>query len=94
MCDTISGMTLTINLENHEAIETMTEGFGLRLALHEVGSFPLPLERGMTISGGFETSLALKLVSRNSNILTKNILYIIYSFVCILLLLLRQHNND
>ncbi|VDI22520.1 acid-sensing ion channel, other [Mytilus galloprovincialis] len=59
----VGGMTLTINLENHEAIETMTEGFGLRLALHEVGSFPLPLERGMTISGGFETSLALKLTT-------------------------------
>ncbi|CAG2197020.1 unnamed protein product [Mytilus edulis] len=60
----VGGMTLTINLENHEAIETMTEGFGLRLTLHEVGSFPLPLERGMTISGGFETSLALKLITQ------------------------------
>ncbi|CAC5423529.1 SCNN1B [Mytilus coruscus] len=59
----LGGMTLTINLENHEAIEKMTEGFGLRLALHEVGSFPLPLEKGMTISGGFETSLALKLTT-------------------------------
>ncbi|CAC5423530.1 SCNN1B [Mytilus coruscus] len=59
----LGGMTLTINLENHEAIEKMTESFGLRLTLHEVGSFPLPLEKGMTISGGFETSLALKLTT-------------------------------
>jgi hypothetical protein len=47
------------SLENHESFQDMTEGYGLRLVLHEIGSFPLPSEEGMTISGGYETSLAL-----------------------------------
>lgn len=58
-------MTLTINLENHEAFEAVTESFGLRLVIHEVGSFPLPNEKGTTISGGLETSLGLKMVTKS-----------------------------
>jgi hypothetical protein len=55
-------MVLTINLENHEAIEGLTEGYGMRMVVHEPKSFPLPLEEGMTISGGYETSIGLKMV--------------------------------
>ncbi|XP_052090811.1 amiloride-sensitive sodium channel subunit beta-like [Mytilus californianus] len=54
-----SGMVLTINLENHEAVEYLTEGFGMRMVIHEPKSFPLPMEEGMTISGGYETSIGL-----------------------------------
>ncbi|CAC5418667.1 unnamed protein product [Mytilus coruscus] len=56
-----SGMVLTINLENHEAVEDLTEGYGMRVVIHEPKSFPLPLEDGMTISGGYETSIGLKM---------------------------------
>jgi len=58
----VQGMSMTLNLENHESFQDMTEGYGLRLVLHEIGSFPLPSEEGMTISGGYETSLGIKLV--------------------------------
>lgn len=57
----MSGMVLTINLENHEAIEYLTEGYGMRMVVHEPKSFPLPLEEGITISGGYETSIGLKM---------------------------------
>ncbi|XP_063420400.1 degenerin deg-1-like [Mytilus trossulus] len=56
-----SGMVLTINLENHEAVEDLTEGYGMRMVVHEPKSFPLPLEEGLTVSGGYETSIGLKM---------------------------------
>lgn len=61
----VLGMVLTINLENHEAIEDLTEGYGMRMVIHEPKSFPLPLEEGLTVSGGYETSIGLKMVNRD-----------------------------
>ena len=56
-------MVLTINLENHEAIVGLTEGFGLRVVIHEQNSLPLPSDLGFTVSAGYETSVGLRMVN-------------------------------
>ena len=59
------GMLLTINLEDDEYITNFASGFGLRLVIHEPGTYPFPAAEGLTLSPGFETSIGLKMVGAN-----------------------------
>ena len=56
------GIKLTLNLEVDEYVKNFASGYGVRVVIHEPGTFPLPAEEGMTLSPGYETSIGLKAV--------------------------------
>ncbi|XP_046584648.1 amiloride-sensitive sodium channel subunit alpha-like [Haliotis rubra] len=61
-----SGLSMVINLESEEFIETFKTGYGLRVVIHDNGTRPFPGSEGFTVSAGSETSIALKLVRNDS----------------------------
>ena len=60
----VVGLKLVLNLEQSEYIHELASGTGLRLVLSEPGTFAMPSEDGITISGGFDTNIGLRKVSK------------------------------
>ncbi|XP_048249880.1 degenerin mec-4-like [Haliotis rufescens] len=58
-----SGLSMVINLEAEEFIDTFKTGYGLRVVIHDNGTRPFPGTEGFTVSAGSETSIAMKLVT-------------------------------
>ncbi|KAL5007108.1 hypothetical protein ScPMuIL_015914 [Solemya velum] len=58
----VYGISMTINLENHEFIEKYRRGYGARMVIHDQDSVPLPEENGITLSAGYETTIGLKML--------------------------------
>ncbi|XP_060580389.1 FMRFamide-activated amiloride-sensitive sodium channel-like [Ruditapes philippinarum] len=58
-----SGIKLTLNLEIDEYVERFSSGYGVRIVFHEPGTYPMPVEEGLTISAGFETSIGLRAIN-------------------------------
>ncbi|XP_067679109.1 amiloride-sensitive sodium channel subunit alpha-like [Haliotis asinina] len=57
-----SGLSMVINLESEDFIDTFKTGYGLRVVIHDNGTRPFPGSEGFTVSAGSETSIAMKLV--------------------------------
>ncbi|XP_067679108.1 acid-sensing ion channel 2-like [Haliotis asinina] len=58
-----SGLSMVINLESEEFIDTFKTGYGLRVVIHDNGTRPFPGSEGFTVSANSETSIAMKLVT-------------------------------
>ncbi|XP_062617799.1 amiloride-sensitive sodium channel subunit alpha-like [Saccostrea cucullata] len=56
-----SGLTLIFYTENEEFLTGISQGYGMRLQIHDVGSFPMPAQEGIYISSSFETHIGLRL---------------------------------
>ena len=48
--------------QNEEFLSGISEGYGMRLQIHEQGTFPMPDQEGIFISSSFETHIGLRLV--------------------------------
>ncbi|XP_046358012.2 degenerin mec-10-like isoform X2 [Haliotis rufescens] len=57
-----SGLSMVINLESEDFIDTFKTGYGLRVVIHDNGTRPFPGTEGFTVSAGSESSIAMKLV--------------------------------
>ncbi|KAL3869756.1 hypothetical protein ACJMK2_042397 [Sinanodonta woodiana] len=49
-------------IKHAEFLETVSEGYGARLVIHEPGTIPLPSSEGIFISSSFETNIGLRMV--------------------------------
>ncbi|XP_060588552.1 degenerin unc-8-like [Ruditapes philippinarum] len=56
------GIKMTLNLEIDEYVSNFSTGYGVRLLLHEPGTYPLPTDEGITLGPGTETNIGLKMV--------------------------------
>ncbi|KAL3869753.1 hypothetical protein ACJMK2_042394, partial [Sinanodonta woodiana] len=54
---------LTLNLQNWEILEGVSEGYGARLVVHEPGTIPFTSSEGIFISSSFETNIGLRMVA-------------------------------
>jgi hypothetical protein len=63
----LSGLSLILYTENDEYLSGISQGYGMRLLIHEQGTFPMPNDEGILISSSFETSIGLRLVRRTIN---------------------------
>ncbi|KAK3580991.1 hypothetical protein CHS0354_007025, partial [Potamilus streckersoni] len=59
----MGGLTLTLNLQNWEFLEGVSQGYGARLVVHEPGTIPFPSTEGIFISSSFETNIGLRMVA-------------------------------
>ena len=57
---------LELNIEQHEFIGALSEEAGVKLDMSNQGEMPFPLERGLSIAPGFETSIGFRKVSESS----------------------------
>ena len=48
--------------QNEEFLSGISEGYGMRLQIHEQRTFPMPDQEGIFISSSFETHIGLRLV--------------------------------
>jgi hypothetical protein len=53
---------MTLNIETKEYLEDYVDAFGMRLVIHEPGTFPFPEEEGFTLNPHYETTISMKLV--------------------------------
>ena len=58
-----AGLDLTLNIEHNEYLPVYTSGYGVRLVIHDFGTYPFPSQQGLSIPAGFETSVGLVMVS-------------------------------
>ncbi|XP_048762516.1 degenerin mec-10-like isoform X1 [Ostrea edulis] len=56
-----SGLSLILYTENDEYLNGISQGHGMRLLIHEQGTFPMPNDEGILISSSFETNIGLRL---------------------------------
>ena len=53
---------MILNLEISQYLEGLTTGSGVRLLIHQRGTFPFPEHEGIYVPSGMESNVALKLV--------------------------------
>lgn len=56
------GLWLTLNLESNEYMTNFADAYGIKLIIHEPGTFPFPSEEGITINPNYETTIGLRMV--------------------------------
>ena len=56
------GLTLVLYMELEEYLTGISQGYGLRLVVHEPKSFPFPADRGIYISPASEWHIGMKMV--------------------------------
>lgn len=56
-----TGLTLIFYTQNDEFLEGISQGYGMRLQIHEPGTFPMPDEEGIFLSSSFESHIGLRL---------------------------------
>lgn len=54
---------MNLNIETNEYVADYMDAFGLRLVIHEPGTFPFPEEEGFTLNPRYETTIGMRLVS-------------------------------
>lgn len=50
-------------MENDEYLQGLSQGYGMRLQIHDQDTFPLPDEEGIFVSSSYETHVGLRLVN-------------------------------
>ncbi|XP_048735212.2 degenerin unc-8-like [Ostrea edulis] len=58
----LMGLTLEFNIQQAEYISALAPDAGIRVSIHERGTYPFPEDDGFTIAPGFASSVALKRV--------------------------------
>ncbi|XP_060606461.1 degenerin mec-10-like [Ruditapes philippinarum] len=56
-----NSLYIVFNIESAEYLHDITSAYGVRMVLHERGTFPLPEDEGLTLSSQFETHIGLRL---------------------------------
>ncbi|XP_060606460.1 degenerin mec-10-like [Ruditapes philippinarum] len=56
-----NSLYIVFNIETAEYLHDITSAYGVRMVLHERGTFPLPEDEGLTLSSQFETHIGLRL---------------------------------
>ena len=54
------GLTLEFNIQQSEYISALAPDAGIRVSIHERGTYPFPEDDGFTVAPGSATSVALK----------------------------------
>lgn len=49
-------------METEEYLHGINQGFGARILVHDIDTYPFPNEEGMYVSSSFETHIGLKKV--------------------------------
>lgn len=57
-----SGLELLINIDKDEYLDFLTDGFGIRVDIHDKGTRAYPLESGVSISPGAAAFIGLQMV--------------------------------
>ena len=57
-----TGLSLTLYMETEEYLTGINQGFGARILVHDIDTYPFPSEEGMYVSSSFETHIGLKKV--------------------------------
>lgn len=57
------GLTLEFNIQQSEYISALAPDAGIRVSIHERGTYPFPEDDGFTISPGSASSVALQQVN-------------------------------
>ncbi len=63
MC--FEGLRLTLNVESEEYIGMFSPSVGARITIHPRKEKPFPDYKGFNVAPGFETNVALAMVSEN-----------------------------
>lgn len=69
----LPGLTLEFNIQQSEYISALAPDAGIRVSIHERGTYPFPEDDGFTISPGSASSVALRQVN---NVLYKKKMYL------------------
>ena len=59
----ISGLTLELNIEQSEYIAAMSPDAGVKIVIHERGTYPVPEDAGLSLPPGYKTSIGIDKVS-------------------------------
>lgn len=59
----LPGLTLEFNIQQSEYISALAPDAGIRVSIHERGTYPFPEDDGFTISPGSASSVALRQVN-------------------------------
>ncbi|CAC5384945.1 unnamed protein product [Mytilus coruscus] len=57
-----NGLTLTLYTETDEYLTGIAQGYGARIQIHDLYTYPFPSDEGEYVASGFETHVALKQV--------------------------------
>ncbi|XP_067671973.1 amiloride-sensitive sodium channel subunit beta-like [Haliotis asinina] len=60
----VFGLSLILNVDQKEYVPFVTPSAGIRVAIHEYGSSPNLMQKGLTAPPGFETSIGIRPVIR------------------------------
>lgn len=58
-----SGLTLEINIEQHEYVSQLSQEAGVRVFVGVQKEMPFPYEQGISVSPGFSTAIQLRKVT-------------------------------
>ena len=57
------GLTLELNIEQDEYLDSFTPEAGVRVDITRQGNMPFPLERGLSLPPGFASAIGLRKVN-------------------------------
>ncbi|KAK3084021.1 hypothetical protein FSP39_006902 [Pinctada imbricata] len=59
----MAGLSIILYMELEEYLEGISQGYGVRVVIHERKSFPFPADRGIYLAPSFESHIGLKLTN-------------------------------
>ncbi|KAL9986106.1 hypothetical protein ACROYT_G000186 [Oculina patagonica] len=59
------GLSLELNIEQNQYIEALTQSAGVRIDISDQGQMPFPLDKGLSLAPGYETSIGMRKVVIN-----------------------------
>lgn len=60
----VAGLTLELNIEQSEYMPALAQDAGVKIVIHERGSYPIPEDAGLSLPPGMKTSIGLDKVTR------------------------------
>ncbi len=57
-----SGLSLELNIEQDQYIGALTQSTGVRIDISDQGEMPFPLDKGLSLAPGYETSIGMRKV--------------------------------
>ncbi|XP_052070447.1 degenerin-like protein unc-105 [Mytilus californianus] len=58
-----NGLSLILYMDRNEYLKQISEGFGARVQVHDIGTFPFPDEEGIFVPSASETQIGLRMVT-------------------------------
>ncbi|KAH3701060.1 hypothetical protein DPMN_076043 [Dreissena polymorpha] len=63
----VSGLTLELNIEQDDYIPALAQDAGVKIVIHERGTYPIPEDAGLSLPPGMKTSIGLDKVKRSGH---------------------------